>query len=384
MSVVGCLKHLHAGGRPLPVARCPSPVPVPVLLSDRPMHSAPQDLTVRYCESIWHEFQKLATPNADELWTAGSDQSPPNDFRSFAGMIAIQDGRVQAVIGCTPEPDETLAATPPVFSPAAREEDRPAILKAMVQGMQQAAAEKGLNSIHCLLPLTADCSENTDRDGHSELLMRSAGLIPVATIRQLQKTVRSNSDWPLENIDSGQSGGGPVRGPVSIPWPEVKLLSADEWPSDAALCSRLETLLDDILQQSQDLPDFLRPTGSSLLKVWRQRRVQLLLAGGRRNPCGIAAVSGPVAGTATLEYLGIAPHQRRQGRGRGLLAAVEHVVVEQTIRSDSDSDCEPALRPSGVLVTAFTDAGNAPAGQLYERCGYSETARLRLFHVSVR
>lgn len=114
------------------------------------------------------------------------------------------------------------------------------------------------------------------------------------------------------------------------------------------------------LVDSLDLPEALTiRTPHAILESWHESiplmHRLILTARSPEGPVGIL-VAGPATEGVEIRYLGVDPRDRRQGWGRRLLEAV-------------------VQRNAGVPVTAFVDARNFPAVQLYQQLGFVEEHR---------
>ena len=111
---------------------------------------------------------------------------------------------------------------------------------------------------------------------------------------------------------------------------------------------------------SFDLPEALTiRTPHALLESWHESiplmNRLILTARSPEGPIGIL-VAGPATEGVEIRYLGVDPRDRRQGWGRRLLEAA-------------------VQRNAGVPITAFVDARNFPAVQLYQQLGFVEEHR---------
>jgi ribosomal protein S18 acetylase RimI-like enzyme len=143
--------------------------------------------------------------------------------------------------------------------------------------------------------------------------------------------------------------------------------AAESEPSDPAIIASSELrgpeaveLVVRTLIDSLDLPEALTiRTPLALLQSWHESiplmNRLILTARSPEGPVGIL-VAGPGTEGVEIRYLGIDNRYRQQGWGRRLL----HAAVQ---------------RNAGVPITAFVDARNRPAVQLYERIGFVEEHR---------
>lgn len=114
------------------------------------------------------------------------------------------------------------------------------------------------------------------------------------------------------------------------------------------------------LVDSLDLPEALPiRTPLALLESWHESiplmKRLIFTARGPDGPVGIL-LAGPGTDCIEIRYLGVDHRYRRQGWGRRLLQAA--------LRLNPD-----------VPITAFVDARNRPAVQLYEQLGFAEEHR---------
>lgn len=143
--------------------------------------------------------------------------------------------------------------------------------------------------------------------------------------------------------------------------------AAESQPSDPTIIASSELrgpeaieLVGRTLVDSLDLPEALAiRTHHVLLESWHESiplmNRLILTARSPEGPVGIL-VARPAIEGVEIRYLGVALRDRRQGWGRRMLEAA-------------------VQRNAGVPITAFVDARNFPAVQLYQQLGFVEEHR---------
>lgn len=144
-------------------------------------------------------------------------------------------------------------------------------------------------------------------------------------------------------------------GEVESQTPDPAIFASSELRGPEAVELVGHTLID-----SLDLPEALAiQSPLALLESWHEStplmKRLILTARSPEGPVGIL-VAGPGTEGIEIRYLGIDHRYRQQGWGRRLLQAA-------------------VQRNAGVPITAFVDARNRPAVQLYERIGFVEEHR---------
>lgn len=298
------------------------------------------------------------------------------------GILVRRGDRVLGVVGFGREPDGSVSATPPVLTPSAGWMDHQAIVTLLFQAVQNEARRLGAYGVHCLLPVSSDASPSqqlapeqlpsdqatqpaSGETGFSTAeLMQKTGLKSVASVVRLSKDLR-----PLMHQRKSSPSTLPEAAGEGLEAGAVAFTAQTRAATDP-LSGELESVLDEILRHSDDLPADIRPTGARLLKTWCGRGDLLVLVRDPSGVAGIAALSGLATSSAVLEYIGVVPAYRRRGIGRRLLRLVEQQIMSR-----------PGNEGDGPLVlTAYADAANEPAVSLYRAAGYSRTERYQLYY----
>lgn len=144
-------------------------------------------------------------------------------------------------------------------------------------------------------------------------------------------------------------------GAVESHTPDSAIFASAELRGPEAIELVGRTLID-----SLDLPEALPiRTPLALIESWHESiplmKRLILTARGPDGPVGIL-VAGPGSEGVEIRYLGVDHRYRQQGWGRRLLQAA-------------------VQRNAGVPITAFVDARNFPAVQLYQQLGFVEEHR---------
>jgi ribosomal protein S18 acetylase RimI-like enzyme len=312
-----------------------------------------------------------------------SDTPSSQETCLFPGVVVRRRStrRILAVAGCAVEPDRTISTTLPVlFSPASWKEHQP-LISTIFSALQIVAEREHARGIHCLVPRQPDTRENSLTHLDATHLMRFSGLECVTEIVRLQKQLDVDSETRKTAI---------LHPDESISMFPASEELPPESPDSLAAAGPLRPLLERILQNSEDLPDYMRPDASQLVATWELRRaivLQLRISGHAR---GVAALSGIIrqgsdespkpwiledcSGDVSLEYIGIDPDVRRQALGRRLMQLLESQVLEIAQKTQL----------SKVTIGAFADYMNSPAMNLYRSLGYVSTEQFGLYFRSTQ
>lgn len=372
-------------------------------IDDHTVMRQPDGLQVDYCRSLGRTLAAMSARFRSRIASLPTDEQ-----MQFPGMLVQRTGRVLIAAGCSEEADDTVSVTVPVIMASASWKDHASLIALLFSGVHQFAASRGVRGIHCLVS-KPDGEQVSDNAYSAAELMRHSGLQCAAEIVRLQKTT------PSELLANSPTG---CRNHLRT----FRFAADQELPSPDHK-RLLNELLEQVLENSLDLPPAMRPTCSQLLATWKQRNATIIIAqemialesaedaaghgAEPRNlgasdhlstadssrtdktemgdphsavspsPLNIAAVAVMTgmdpdgrcpSREAGLEYVAVSPRCRRRGIARQLLFEIEQKVA-WTAASASDA----------ATITAFADNQNLPALQLYSVLGYQITQSFDLY-----
>lgn len=309
----------------------------------------------------------------DSVGIAASDEFPGFVIRDRIGLLAAA--------GCLPEPDGTLSITVPIVRPGLQHQQLAHSLELLFRHVRRHAQERQKHAVHCLVDPEASARQKSATGQASHDLLAAGGLRRIADLRRVKKFVVP--------IDSESRPGIPEH--IVLPGGQALNVSIGRAIANnhcgGAPAGRvpLSEFVGRVLQESDDLPGFIRPSAEQLLTSWEQRQADLLMVL-QQDASPQSAHSKYVAIAATtwspddcclmIEYLGVCPQFRRSGIGRHLLQSLD-ILAGDLLRQVHAAD------RSCAEVAAFVDAANSAATTLYEAAGYVDDGDFQLWHMSI-
>ncbi|MBC7964462.1 MAG: GNAT family N-acetyltransferase [Fuerstia sp.] len=289
---------------------------------------------------------------------------------AFPGIILLYDHRPHAVIGYTREPCETIVISEPIVLLPPTEDVYRAVCGQLIEAVKRRAVSEGARRLQILLPVSAG-------DAGLERVLTEHGFMSTTEIVQ----------WDLSAaaVDRCLS---PDRSIIQL---------YDFAASNSASALEIQSALDAILEYSEDLAGQPHPTAAELLTRWQRMGADVFVYRSGHKIAGILtcvthpilSAVAPVAGLTAhsdtnvcIEYIGVVPAFRRRQIASLLIGQIP--VLLNSI-CDSRSPVSERLKTQQGLhrlkenlsaafnVTAYSDAANAPANSLYQRCGFAQT-----------
>ncbi len=311
----------------------------------------------------------------------------------FPSILLLRDNRPCAAVGYLRECTGTIVVSEPVVFLDTSGDVRRALCGQLIGQVRRRAVSEGFQRLHLLLPASASATS-------IEGLAAEHGFVQAADIFQWESTVAARDQCSP---------------------PDRSKFPLYSFPAnDVASAGEIQRAIAAILACSEDLAGQPQPTAAELLTKWQRMQARLFLCRSGPEIAGLmSCVTNSIrSGGATvssaawisetnvcIEYIGVMPAFRRRQiaslmireipvllslegdshrRASQRLAAWQGPVTlhpDETGGSDQiiDPDTLSEVAPQALRVTAYSDAANTPANGLYQRCGFVQITRLRLW-----
>lgn len=301
---------------------------------DESSRCSPSDVAPSWSVEETQNLPGLLFPGA-----AGGDAMPGIVARRMTDVPGI------AAMAYGLEAQSVLALTTPVTLGQISADEAAAALRELFLRATQIAERSGCEWLRCLVSHSEAQQDDTVRVLRSALLQ--FGFSCLAEIGEWCREYSTKHREELHQHDDSSD----------VVWEYV----SQEQLDDEYFHAEMNTVLEDILSTSSDLPNLPRPLAADMISRWRNAGTKILLLRVREIPAGICAFDKMLEEglsdsylSLRLQYVGIVPALRQQGLGRCLIRALI-------------SDC--LKQHSCVVLSVTADRSNTSAVGLYESLG---------------
>ena len=334
--------------------------------------------TFHETDTLTSDLARLLQAQNTDAVGGDSTQSPAarRTQTVFPGIILLDDHHPCAAIGYTREPCETIVMSEPVVLLEATDAVYQALCGQMIGAVKRRAVFEGARRLHILIPRSAE-------NAVSEQLLTELGFVCATEIVQW--------DLTLPMVDRCSQ-------------PNHSLIQLYDFSaSTAASALEIQFALDAILNCSEDLSSQPHPTAAELLTRWQRMQAHVFVCRCEERIAGlITCVSIPILSAAAtvpgttspsdtsigIEYIGVVPAFRRRQIASLLIRQIPTLLssicdarspVSERLEPQQDTYRLKGIELQGLKVAAYSDAANAPANSLYQRCGFVQTVRRHLW-----